>query len=664
MNKSKKSIYIVALIICFLICVGILATPFLLNRENSRALVQDSETQQSDHQASDTRDSDSVLSQPQTGSIATFHSLADIVEQSNSLFDTKRALLRVVAGASEDVLLKVFHDTLEVPNALGSLDSKYWVQCIVLTKLIGVNEAKAHMLIEQIDEQDQESVLYGVMREWSPVQTDEAIEFLTTLGSGLRSLGFRGLISGGKFLSRADLFDIGTELGYEEDYINNLIDRRQQDQSPISLDELESEFASADAGSFYEMIQLERKAVRYVLAEGLDSLPTVLELFDRVPTVNVPEFLRSMMAGRGADVVADVSKEDPAGVFEFILRLDDDIDVNLLSGVSQTWFAADPDALWNRLQHEDVRSFQAEITEEVIGHWATTNPHLVLVSMNHFPAEFHDQAYLKVAQRLSRDSPLEAIELLPMMSIWPETPANERPEGEFSVRTSLNHYFITQIISDATGADPIATIAWLNSDSSLLDDATRQQYLDSVFESWAKSDPDIAFEMALQTPLKEGTTALEATVVEWISFRDVDKAIALLPRIREGESKIEAYERIAWQLEEEERIADAIKLGNQLPKHEREEFLQTLAFSVGQRSPFSHLEAGIRELPNNNLRSQAARSALMFSGTFMSADLSDQERDQLKEFLTVDDKQMVDMMESVDLDKIKEELPKLPNLSE
>ncbi|MXZ56464.1 MAG: hypothetical protein F4227_06210 [Gammaproteobacteria bacterium] len=160
--------------------------------------------------------------------------------------------------------------------------------------------------------------------------------------------------------------------------------------------------------------------------------------------------------------------------------------------------------------------------------------------------------------------------------------------------------------------------------------------------------------------MKEGKTALEATVVQWLAYGDVDRAITLLPRVREGESKLEVYKSIAGQLEEEDRISEAIQLGDQLPEDQKEDFLQRLSLNVAHRAPFSHLEAGIRELPTKELQSRAARSAMMFSGTFMLPELSEHERGQLKEYLTDDDKTIVEMVESVALDSLKEDLPKIP----
>lgn len=596
------------------------------------------------------------MSQRQNGSISDLHSLAELVDESSSTFDTKRTILRVVVSLDEERIVRMFKESLEIPVFLGSLERKHWVRSVLLSKLVSVNLPKAQELLEQLDEADRESVVYSVMREWSPVHTDTAIKLLTTFAGSLRSLGFRGLIAGNHILSSADLMEIGTELGFEEEYINSLFERNQIANQPITLDDLETEFEFADVNDHLQLIELRRQAVRYVLSEGLDALPAALELFDSVPTENATSLSKSMVRISRIRVVTSISAEDPASVFDFVLGLDEDIDVDLLSAVSEVWFASDPEALWYRLQEEDVRSVQTEITEDVIGHWARADPQLALLSMNQFPAEYHDKVYLDIAQALSDDSPFEALEILPLTSIWPETPFSLESMTDMTSFDSFGQNFdIRRIVSAAAKADPVATIEWLNSDSSQLDDTTRQQYIDTVFENWATTDPENAFEVALLTPVKEGTTALEATVVEWLAFRDVDQAISLLPRVREGESKLEVYKRIAGQWEEEDRIFEAIQLGDQLPEHQREDYLKRLSLNVAGRVPFSHLEAGIRELPTKDLQSNAAQMALVFSGTAVSVDLTDEEKDQLKEFLTDDDKQMVEMMENVDLDSLKED---------
>ena len=653
MNQPNKRFYIfAAFILGFLLCVGILilGALFWAKRDNSSTLARNGEVLRSDHN----EDLRSVEWQRQNSTSKTYSSLSDIANEYSGLFDMKRAMLNLVDGATEQELVGMFRESLDSPMDLGSINTTHWLQSVVLTQLLNINETKVSNVIAQLNDHSAESVVYGIMQEWSQVHVNEAIRFLTSLDSGLRSIGFQGLIAGSSFLSRAELLAMGSELGYEEEYVTSLIDRRQIALERVSLNDLKSEFERrVDADDIRHLYQLKQKALSYVLAEGLDSLPPVLELFDSLPMDNMSSMFRSMSDWFRADLVSDISQDDPEGVFEYILRLDEDIDTELLSAVSEVWFATDPKALWNRLSGEDLSSVQEEVTEDVIRHWCSQQPDIALVSINEFPTKYHDDVYLEVAKGMTDDDPVAALELLLLTSVWPETPPDSSRTGDSSYRPPRPNFSIKQIVSDATKADPIATIEWLNSEASKLDDSTRQQYLDEVFKGWSSSDPERAFEMALQTPLTDGESGLEATVVGWLSFNDLDQAIALLPRVREGETKAEAYQKIARRLEDQDRLSDAIQLGNDLPENDREEYLDSLASSVGTRTPFKYLEAGIRELPSQELQSRAASAAFMFSGTAMHPDLTDQQQSQLKEYLTADDARFVKVM--VDIKKKSDE---------
>ena len=150
--------------------------------------------------------------------------------------------------------------------------------------------------------------------------------------------------------------------------------------------------------------------------------------------------------------------------------------------------------------------------------------------------------------------------------------------------------------------------------------------------------------MAIQTPIADGAAGLESIVVGWWAQSDVDRAITMLPRVREGETKADAYRRVASRLEEQDRISDAIQLGNDLPELERQEYNESLAWDIGYREPFNHFVEGLRELPSQELQSKAVRSKLTmtyYSPDFMPEFTEDQ-LDQLKEFLTDSEKRLVD----------------------
>ena len=663
MYKSKKRVYILALILGFLLCVVVLGALFWVNRDNANSLVRSAEDRQTDRRHQGVSDTDSARSLGQDGSTVTYDLLAAIIDENRSLFDQKRAILRVVAGASEQELVDIFRDARQRSLALRPFNSMDWVQSVVLTKLITENSQRAQSLIEESDDQDAESILYFVMREWDQVHSSEAITLLSPLEHSLRIRGLRGLIDGGNYLSRTELLAIGTALGFEEDVVTEMLDRRRLAQKQITFLGLKAEFETLDLSDIFQLHNITQNAVSYVRAEGLDSLESVLELFDTRSTESTSPLFGNMLDSYRSNIVEDISWDDPEEAFEYVVRLDEEIDEDLLTAVCEVWFATDPGALWIRLSGKEFAGVQDQITENIISGLSWAEPDLLLVSIDEFPSEFHDQVYLQVAQRAATDSPGEALALLAETSVWPETPVDRSRPGEFSPR----NWRIKQIVGDAAQADPLLTIEWLNSDASQLDDETRQQYLDDVFQAWTRSDPDSAFEMALQAPVKEGSVGLEATVVSWLSHQNVDGAIALLPRVREGKTRLEAYRDVAWQLEEQDRISEAVQLGDDLPEKDREEYLQSLAFSVGTRTPYDHLEAGIRQLPTTELKSEAARSALLtsFAGSIMSPDFTDKEVNQLKTFLRDDDKVMVEAMESFDLEGMRDKLPEtLPDSDE
>ena len=629
--------YVITITGGLILCAGLLGTILLLQQENkSQEIEQNAAVSLDDHGDQDTFVSNNPELQPRFASSATKDSRSKLQRESDEIFSSKRDLLRVVNEATEDDLVVMFLGSLENPIVLNSINSTRWMQSVVLTKLVNGNVHRATSMLDHLDDNTAKTLLLGVMREWNRVHVPEAVKLLASLEDSLKKRGFQGLIDSRNFLSRTKLLEIGTKIGFEETYVTNLFDQTQTAETALSWKELEKEFESVDVIDDSVLWPLSSKATNYVLAEGLDSLPTTLELFDKLS-----QHAKSLADRLDLDisrtrVVEIISNDDPKRVFEFVVQLSDNIQVDLLSAAAEVWFAVDPDALWTRLSEPDLKGVKHEVTQNVIRRLSYGKPEVVLHSLEVIPSEYHDQAYLNIAQGMWYDAPFEALRFLPYVSDW--------SDQDFSTGYSVKAYTIQEIISYAAEADPMATLEWINSAESQLQDSLKQSYFLEVFISWAKSEPEKAFEVAVQTPIKDGEIGLEATVVKWLTFSDVDQAMTLLPRVREGESRKDAYQSVAWELEKEDRIADAIHLGNQLSELEREEYLETLAFSVGRRTPFSRLEAGIHELPTQELQSEAASTAIHMNGLPMQNDLTDQQIDQLKEFLTDDDRMRVDII--------------------
>lgn len=664
MNHNRKRVFVAASFLGLLLCIGVLGALFLVQQDKSGTHVRNQEVLRSDQGNRNVEDSKAFGSPDQDGSTTPKSSLfGDLNEYSNS-FDSKRALLSFADGATVHELVGLFRESLELPMFLGSIRATHWLQGIVLTKLVTIDINKASSLLEQLDSPATESVLYRIMREWNQVHSDEAVKLLSSFDRRLIIRGFRGLVDGGNFLSRSKLLEIGTELGFEEKYVIDLLDRPQKPQIQISWNELAAEFERVDTKDAIQMIELRRQASSYVLAEGLNSLSSVLELYDNLSSDNLSSTDRISLDRAPSRLLGEIAQNDPEEVFEFVVQLGKKIDVDLISQVAAAWFVADPDALWKRLSRRDLKDIQDEITQDVIRYWSLRGRDETLISLEKFPSKYHDQVFLQVAQFVSMKAPFDALELLPHTSDWSEPEKESNSIGNFSFDFSTPDFATFGILSAAAREDPIATMEWINSEESKLHASMKQHHLNVVVLSWTGSDPLKAFEIALQTPLKEGTAGPEADVVGGMLRKgDVDQAIALLPRVRDGETKADAYRSVSWKLEELDRIDEAIQLGGDLPEHDREKYNQSIAWRVGDRTPYNYLLAGIRQLPSQELQSEAARSAI--SSAMMSNDFNEQQTNRLKEFLTDEDKQVVDRMQDLDRKAIMEKLPEeLPTTEE
>lgn len=648
MSHSKQRVYIAIFILGFILCVGLLWTLFYMNQDDSAIPAQNAELPPNDERNEEVLDLSSDGSQSQSGRPPTVRSLSDVLTDMDKPFDRKHALLPIVNEATEQELVGVFLEVCEYPTTLGSISTTYWFQSIVLIKLTTVGNDVAQSLIERLDESTAKSVIFGVMREWNQIHVNEAVTLLSSLDTSLRRFGFEGLISGTNFLARSELLAIGAQLGFGEDYVTRLLDRPQLARAQISFEDLEKEFVNIRPDDVSRGFHLRQIAVAYVRANGLDSLQLVLELFDKQPREDMSEVEKLILGHQKIHLVAEISQDDPEEVFEYVLRLGVDVDADLLSAIGREWFKTDPAALWNRLAGEDLHRFQDDIATDLINFVTHTHPDVALMNLDKFPSEYHDNVYLGVATSRVENFPRDALELLPLTKIWTELQADGVNAGDSSFRGSRSVVSFERIIFDAAESDPIGTIEWLDSHASQLDESVKQKYLDEVYQSWTNSDPDEAFETALRVPTKDGESGLEATVVKWLVYSNVDHAVALLPRVREGETKLEAYRTVATQLVVRDRIPDAVRLGNDLPEHDREEYNQRLASRVGMRTPFTHLEEGIRELPSKELQSEAAHTALMYSRTIVAPDLSEPQRDQLKEYLNDDDRRLIEILEDLE----------------
>ena len=91
-----------------------------------------------------------------------------------------------------------------------------------------------------------------------------------------------------------------------------------------------------------------------------------------------------------------------------------------------------------------------------------------------------------------------------------------------------------------------STLHWIENEPSF--DHNRNVLINAAFNQLAHADPRQALQIALAQPLNEYGIGPEAAVVSGATFSDMDTAIALLTSVREGKTKVEAYESVIQML--------------------------------------------------------------------------------------------------------------------
>ncbi|MCY3626464.1 MAG: hypothetical protein OXG88_02350 [Gammaproteobacteria bacterium] len=158
-------------------------------------------------------------------------------------------------------------------------------------------------------------------------------------------------------------------------------------------------------------------------------------------------------------------------------------------------------------------------------------------------------------------------------------------------------------------------------------------------------DPKKAFDLALKLPIGASKIGLEADVMSSVAFYNLTLAKDFLGRVRDGRTKLFAYEVVGEAMAVNGGFDEAINLGRELPATDREQYYirlgTVLAGDYGgvDRTILSKIAL----LPSEIAQSRTAFTAL--TNTQGQNALTAEQVDQLKEYLI-----------SEDVEKLKEHL--------
>ena len=304
---------------------------------------------------------------------------------------------------------------------------------------------------------------------------------------------------------------------------------------------------------------------------------------------------------------------DPHAAFQNALSLSSKSRFDALSSIVALWAKVTPLDTLEALNSAHLGGLRSELYEALIDSWTEKNPKSLLDNLASLPERLQQNAQLLAMFGVARISPPDAVEYL---AVLPDDPNDDR-------RFSLAY----EIAEHWSNIDARAALDWVSSVPFPGESNKRPQrmLLAKVLRNLVVEDANFAFQFAINVPLERFGHGLEPYVVSDIAHANTDKAISLLPHVRDGPTKAAAYRSVGRVLAEDGEYSRATDLGLELPDDQQSNYYCAV-FSRWARANPDTLFQAIDQMPSSLVASQAAYNLLARhrnSGMLNKAEIQD-----------------------------------------
>ena len=192
--------------------------------------------------------------------------------------------------------------------------------------------------------------------------------------------------------------------------------------------------------------------------------------------------------------------------------------------------------------------------------------------------------------------------------------------------------------------DGEAALNWVMTDPST--EPERQHLANTIITQMTRQDFQKAFELAREQPLdvdSDEDIGLEATVINILTFRNLEDAVQLLPLVREGPTKLAAYREVGHGLVRNDRLDEAIANGNNLTGEDQIRYYTSIGFNVNVMEDPESIFVMLDKLPSKMARSRIATTQI--SNNQRSNVYDDDQIERLNKYLTNDDRALLKKIE-------------------
>lgn len=449
----------------------------------------------------------------------------------------------------------------------------------------------------------------SVFKEWALNDRDSAIRDAKSLKADVKSNALAGILASLTGEPLSTYRHIAKELGDEDQgldfYLMSFSSKRIDDAKTI-WDEI---VTLVEPNDHNHLLALNNVMKQWFQQDGMSVL-------DQVRSSALNEDLRRSVVD---SLLRLAAKENPHQAFQYALNMPRQGVYNQpLYNVVYQWALSDPRAAYQATTGIKQSGPRENLQRHVVSVWATNEPYYFLENLESFPPQMRDSGSASALQTIAQTSPQEAAEI-----------ALKHIEGSFGALS----YVPTQILQHWIAQDAEAAIQWVV--NGPVSEEKRHAWVSALATNLVDTDPRRAFDIAVKQPIAEGTymPALEAQIIGQIVMQDFDLAVELLPRVREGTSRSQAYSSVGNKYINLGQSSEAVDLGLKLTANEQAQYFQTIVYTWATVDA-SGLVESFKSLPTTEIRSNLAQT---LTSQWMKDNFTEGQLEVLSQYLSDSD---------------------------
>ena len=509
-------------------------------------------------------------------------------------FARNAALHTFLAAQDADSLPTLIAQTQEIsPKSLQTT-----LRRPIVLRLTMIDPLLALDSIKEFPVRTRDSLITTIFGDWAQVSLDQSVAFAKSLNDVQQYAALSGILQSRVDLSEQTRRELAIEVGnehtadeiFEREAFFTLLENPQKSWFELvrKLDD-----------SSETMSDLLNVATEWVRQSGLGVLNEMsdsLEGWSRKTTVLTA-------------AVSHAAHRNPSGTVKQLMTMNEQLARTTAPSAIRIWAKSDPQSALLVASSVESSGLRTSLLKSVVSEWARSDANELLASIDSIPESVTGLAQERAVRALAKSDPIEASRLFEALDF------NTKEIG-----------IAREIASNWSKSDPLAALEWVFNTSVL--ESSQGELLNSVLGNLAKSDPDLAMDLALQQPVELG---LDVTVVSHLALVDPLEALDMLSQIRESDSSYSAYTSVGSALVRIGQTERAITLASELTSFHRWLYYQSM-FGEWARTDPEELVASLDKLPSSDAKSNAAL-ALATQSRFTSSVLTDEQIEYAKTFL-------------------------------